>query len=84
MLWPRRFAPVRAGSRRFAEQGLTGLAELAGKPPPRTTVTDEVCDEVLAATLTRPPPELGITHWSSRLLAEWLGTAAPAWNAGFA
>jgi transposase len=26
----------------------------------------------LTVTLTRPPDELGITHWSSRLLADWL------------
>jgi transposase len=58
--------------RRFAQEGLSGLAERARKPPPRTTVTDEVRDEILTATLTRPPPELGITHWSSRLLADWL------------
>jgi hypothetical protein len=42
-------------------------------PPPRTTVTDEVRDEILTATLTPLPAELGITHWSSRLLAQWLG-----------
>jgi transposase len=35
-------------------------------------VTDRVRDEILTATLTRPPAELGITHWSSRLLADWL------------
>jgi transposase len=58
--------------RRFAQAGLSGLAELPRKPPPRTTVTDEVRDEILAATLARPPDELGITHWSSRLLADWL------------
>jgi hypothetical protein len=38
----------------------------------RTTVTDELRDEILTATLTLPPAGLGITHWSSRLLAEWL------------
>ena len=59
--------------RRFVEEGLAGLEERARKPPPRTTVTDEVRDEILTATLTRPPAELGITHWSSRLLAQWLG-----------
>jgi len=58
--------------RRFATEGLAGLAERVRKPPPRTAVTDEVRDEILAATLTRPPEELGITHWSSRLLADWL------------
>jgi transposase len=58
---------------RFAEEGLAGLEDRPRKPPPRTTVTDEVRDEILSATLSRPPAELGITHWSSRLLAEWLG-----------
>ncbi|HEY1973582.1 MAG TPA: IS630 family transposase [Pseudonocardia sp.] len=57
---------------RFAKEGLAGLAERPRKPPPRTTVTDEVRDEILTATLTRPPSALGITHWSSRTLAEWL------------
>jgi transposase len=58
--------------RRFAAEGLAGLEDRVRKPPPRTTVTDEVRDEILTVTLTRPPAELGITHWSSRLLAEWL------------
>ncbi|MBV8992363.1 MAG: helix-turn-helix domain-containing protein, partial [Pseudonocardiales bacterium] len=58
--------------RRFAEEGLVGLEDRARTPPPRTTVTDEVRDEILTVTLTRPPAELGITHWSSRLLAQWL------------
>jgi transposase len=57
---------------RFAKEGLAGLEDRVRTPPPRPTVTDEVRDEILTATLTRPPAELGITHWSSRLLAEWL------------
>jgi transposase len=55
---------------RFAEEGLAGLDDRPRKPPPPTTVTDEVRDEILSATLSRPPTELGITHWSSRLLAD--------------
>jgi hypothetical protein len=31
-----------------------------------------VRDEILSVTLTEPPVELGITHWSSRLLADRL------------
>jgi transposase len=58
--------------RRFAEEGLAGLDDRVRKPPPPRTVTDEVRDEILTATLTPPPAELGITHWSSRLLADWL------------
>jgi transposase len=58
--------------RRYAEEGLGGLDERARRPPPATTMTDAVRDEILTVTLTRPPAELGITHWSSRLLADWL------------
>ena len=56
---------------RFAEHGLAGLVDQprSGKPP---TIDESVRDEILAATLTEPPSELGITHWSSRLLATWL------------
>jgi transposase len=68
--WGARNRPWCCG--RFAEHGLTGLEDRPRKPPPRTTLTDEVRDEILTATRTRPPAELGITHWSSRLLADWL------------
>jgi len=56
---------------RFDEHGLAGLddAPRSGKPP---TVPTEVRDRVLTLTLTEPPVELGITHWSSRLLADRL------------
>jgi hypothetical protein len=40
--------------------------------------------EVVAATLTKPPARLGVTHWSSRLLAKELGignaTVAKIWR----
>jgi len=54
---------------RFATRGLAGLADAprSGKPP---TIARDVRDEILAITLTEPPAELGITHWSSRLLAD--------------
>ena len=29
--------------------------------------------EIVSATLASPPPKLGVTHWSSRLLANQLG-----------
>jgi len=53
---------------RFAEHGMAGLADepRSGKPP---TIPRAVRDEILSITLTEPPAELGITHWSSRLLA---------------
>src|SRR5450830_1284070 len=56
---------------RFADRGLAGLADAprSGKP---ATIPQQVRDEILSITLTEPPVELGITHWSSRLLADRL------------
>ena len=56
---------------RFAERGLAGLVDepRSGKPP---TIDQSIRDEILTLTLTEPPAELGITHWSSRLLADRL------------
>ena len=40
--------------------------------------------EIVSATLAPPPPRLGVTHWSSRLLADHLGISfsavAEAWR----
>src|SRR3954471_10752748 len=57
---------------RYAERGLTGLADLPrpGKPSP---LPEALRDRVLTLTLTEPPTALGATHWSSRLLADALG-----------
>src|SRR5512135_1580735 len=57
--------------RRSAEQGLAGLEDepRPGKPSP---LPEALRDRVLELTLTEPPPEYGVTHWSSRLLAERL------------
>jgi len=59
---------------RFAERGLAGLADAprSGRP---ATIAQPVRDEILSITLTEPPVELGITHWSSRLLADRLRRA---------
>src|SRR5688500_7969702 len=53
---------------RYAERGLTGLADLPrpGKPSP---LPEALRDRVLQLTLTEPPTQYGATHWSSRLLA---------------
>jgi transposase-like protein len=58
--------------RRYETDGLDGLGDAArsGAPP---KLTQARTDEILAATLAPPPPELGVTHWSSRLLAKHLG-----------
>ena len=65
---------------RYAATGLAGLddAERSGRPK---TVDDAA---VVAATLDPPPERLGVTHWSTRLLAAELGvgdaTVARAWR----
>src|SRR5215475_11018225 len=66
--------------RRFAAEGLAGLDDRpkSGRPP----VIDPVA--IVLATLEPPPPKLGVTHWSSRLLARQLGisdfTVSTTWK----
>jgi len=57
---------------RYATEGLDGLGDAprSGAPP---KLTQARTDEILAATLAPPPEHLGVTHWSSRLLAKHLG-----------
>src|SRR6478609_8499945 len=54
---------------RYQAGGVAALVDLdrSGRP----TVIDEA--DVVVATLTAPPAELGVTHWSARLLARQLG-----------
>ena len=65
---------------RYAERGLAGLAD-DPRPGPARTVDQR---KIITATLTPPPKSLGVTHWSSRLLAQRLGvshvTVAEAWK----
>jgi transposase len=65
---------------RFARQGLAGLGDQARSGRPR--VVDR--KTIVATTLKPPPKKYGVTHWSSRLLAEHLGvgnaTVARAWR----
>jgi transposase len=64
--------------RRYAERGLAGLQDAPRPGGPKTVLTDEVVCQILAATLTPPPEPLraaGVTHWSSRRLADWLRQA---------
>ena len=61
--------------RQYAERGLAGLEDAPRGGGPGTVLTDETVCEILAATVTPPPESLqaqGITHWSSRRLADWL------------
>jgi transposase len=57
--------------RRFAAEGIAGLDDRAKSGRPR--VIDPV--QIVLATLEPPPENLGVTHWSSRLLAQHLGVS---------
>src|SRR3954454_24265021 len=59
---------------RYAAGGIDALPALprSGRPP----VIDEAA--VVVSTLNPPPPELAVTHWSARLLADHLSSAGVA------
>ena len=65
---------------RFAEHGMAGLDDEPRSGRPKTV--DDAA--IIAATLDPPPERLGVTHWSTRLLARHLGvgdaTVARAWR----
>ena len=65
---------------RYAAGGLAALRDLDRPGRPRTVSAEQV----VVATLTRPPATLGVTHWSSRLLGKELGvsfaTVARIWR----
>ena len=58
--------------RRFADAGLAGLQDQprSGRPP---TVTERKTARIVALTLK--PPTGGLTHWSSRDLADKVGVS---------
>jgi transposase len=61
--------------RQYAGGGLAGLEDAPRPGGPKTVLTDEVISAILSATVTPPPQALaamGVTHWSSRRLADWL------------
>src|SRR6266487_3072794 len=60
---------VIAWKRRYAAGGVGGLEDRPKPGKPRTT--DDVA--IVLRTLEPPPRRLGVTHWSSRLLAAELG-----------
>lgn len=72
---------VRLWRRRYLASGLGGLDD--SPRPGRPRRVDHRA--IVAATLTPPPRRLGVTHWSSRLLAPRLkvspATVARAWRA---
>jgi transposase len=65
---------------RYDQAGIEGLDDEPRSGRPRTI--DRA--EIIAATLTAPPKKLGVTHWSSRLLASRLkidaSTVVRAWR----
>jgi transposase len=74
---------VIAWRKRYLREGLTGqLADRPRRGRPQT-VRRARRAEILATTLAPPPDHLGVTHWSSRLLAGELGvshsTVARVW-----
>ena len=74
---------VLACRRRYGRRGLEGLPDRP-RPGRPQTVRRRRRAEILAVTLNPPPPRLGITHWSTRLLARELGvsrdTVARVWR----
>jgi len=66
--------------KRYQRSGISGLADEARSGRPREVDHGAI----VAATLEPPPKKLGVTHWSSRLLAARLGvgnaTVARAWR----
>ena len=74
---------VLACRRRYVRRGPEGLADRP-RPGRPQTVRRSRRTEILQVTLSPPPPGLGITHWSTRLLAHKLGvsrdTIARVWR----
>ena len=66
--------------RRYVAEGIAGLDDRPKSGRPR--VIDPV--DIVLATLEPPPPKLGLTHWSSRLMAKHLGisdfTVSTTWK----
>jgi transposase len=59
---------------RYVRRGLDGLPDRP-RPGRPQTVRRTHRAEILKVTLNPPPPGLGITHWSTRLLARELGVS---------
>jgi transposase len=57
--------------RRYASEGIAGLEDRPKSGRPKTV--DEVA--IVLASLEPPPAGLGVTHWSSRLLAKEMGVS---------
>jgi transposase len=57
----------------YARRGLGGLEDRPRSGRPARVVDADKQREVLWHTLLKPPEDLGVTHWSSRLLAKRVG-----------
>jgi len=70
--------------RRYAQGGLEALADRPRAGRPRA-IDDARRADLIARTLAGPPKRLGVTHWSSRLLARQVGlsnfSVAAIWRA---
>jgi transposase len=68
---------------RYTQHGLDGRGDKPRAGRPQTVRRDRRA-EILAVTLSPPPEHLGVTHWSTRLLAAELGvshnTVARVWQ----
>src|SRR5215212_4753522 len=72
-IWPQ---TVAKGRGRFVRQRLEGLADEPRPGRPRTIADDQV-EQVIVATLERPPPDHD-THWSTRSMARQVGMSQTA------
>jgi transposase len=63
---------VREWRSRYQAAGIRALEDLPRSGRPKTV--DET--KIVVTTLERPPEHLGVTHWSSRLLARELGISS--------
>jgi transposase len=63
---------VREWRARYQSGGIAALEDLPRQGRPKTV--DETA--IVVTTLERPPGRLGVTHWSSRLLARELGISS--------
>jgi transposase len=72
-IWPQTVAKWRG---RFVRERLEGLADEPRPGRPRTIADDQV-EQVIVATLERPPPDHD-THWSTRSMARQVGMSQSA------
>jgi len=59
---------------RYAQGGLDGLADRHRSGRPRE-IDEDMRLDIVARTLAGPPKRLGVTHWSTRLLASQVGVS---------